>query len=95
MMKLLEKARAGSYSAKNKLAIILAASITILVVGSWILVIKTKNVEDEAKDNAKSDSLKPLFMLFNKATKDFREIKENITNLRSEPVENNSDTVVE
>lgn len=94
-MNLLEKARSGSYSDRNKLAIILAISITVVVVGIWFLVVKTKNVDDEFKDNAKNDSLKPLFMLFNKATKDFKDVKDNFTNFKSQAVESESQTVVE
>ncbi len=88
----LEKARNGSKSFKNRLAIILAVSITLLIVGLWVLVLKNKNTTDEVKASSTSESLKPLFMIFQNAKLDFKNVKENFAELKSKGVDTNATT---
>jgi hypothetical protein len=86
MMEWLRKARNSSDSTKNKLALIFAISITALIVGLWILVLKNKHTETQAKDNAREDNLKPLFMIFKDIGSDFKTFKSSEVDATSSPV---------
>jgi hypothetical protein len=86
-MEWLQKARLQSDSSKNKIALASAGIITLIIVGVWLLVIKNKKTEDEVVAKSKSQDLKPLFMIFNKAKSDFKDIKQNIESNKASAVE--------
>jgi hypothetical protein len=82
---------------KNKIAIIFATSITLIIVGLWFLLIRQKDVDDTAKVESSRDDLKPLFMIFKGAKDDFTEIKTDIKEQKSstQSADSTSDVVVE
>lgn len=74
-MEWLSKMRSQSDATKTKIAIAFAAVITLLIVGLWIMVMKSDKTADEAVTKSKSDELKPLFMIFKGAKEDWKTIK--------------------
>ncbi len=82
-MEWLAKMRLKSDASKNKLALVVAGLITLLVVGIWILILKNQKTSDEVVTKSKSDELKPLFMIFKKAKEDFKTIKTDIRESKS------------
>lgn len=70
--------RTKSDAAKNKFALILAGSITLVIIGIWILVLQNQKTPDEVVTKSRSEDLKPLFMIFSKAKDDFKDIKTEI-----------------
>lgn len=97
MSEWLQKARMHSDSTKNKIAIIFATSVTLIIVAIWFLLIRQKNVDDVAKADSAREDLKPLFMIFKGAKEDFKNIKTDIKNQKAGATEadTSSSAVVE
>lgn len=95
-MEWIRKARLQSNSTKNKIALIFAAAITLLIVGLWLLVLQNRNTPDEIVADSKSSELKPLFMIFKNAKDDFKDIKTDIKTHKAstaDAVPSNADVV--
>lgn len=91
----LEKTRNRPDSAKNKIAIIFAASVTLLIAGIWLLVIREKNVDQTVRADSTREDLKPLFMIFKSAKDDFKQIKSDIKSQKANAVDGpSSDSAV-
>ncbi len=52
---------------KNRFAILVAISVTVIIVGIWLLVMKSGRTSDEVNKKSISDDLKPLMMIFGNA----------------------------
>ncbi len=83
-MEWIQKARQKSDGTKQKIAIIFAAVVTLIVVGFWFLLVKNKNTDDVAKTESAREDLKPLFMIFRGAKEEFKEIKTDIKTQKAE-----------
>lgn len=79
-MEWLQKIRGQSDSSKNKIALIGAGIVTVIIVSVWILVLRNQKTDKEIVAESKSDELKPLFMIFKNAKEDFKDVKTNIKN---------------
>ena len=69
---------------RNRAALFIAMSLTLVIVGIWLLVIKNKNTEESVSQRSVGEEIKPLMMIFGKAGTDFKEIKENINSTKKE-----------
>ena len=81
-MKMLEKARGMSNGDKNKLSLILSASLTAVIVLVWFLALRAPKVDVVAEENSTAQSLKPLFMIFKGAKDEISEIKSEAQNYK-------------
>ena len=69
---------------RNRAAIFIAISFTVLIVGIWFMVVKNEKTDEEVQTKSMREEIKPLMMIFGKAGKGFSEIKENISNTKKE-----------
>ncbi len=83
-MNLIEKARSLPSGQKNKVAVIAAAALTVLIVSIWFVARRGEMGDEAVKSRSTAESLKPLFMIFNGAKKDFKEIKSDADTYRAE-----------
>lgn len=87
---MLHKMRQKSDGEKNKLAIIFAASITLIIVLIWFLAIKNQKGDEVAKTNSMAENLKPLSLIFKNAKVEFKGLKENAKNYKATPIDANA-----
>ncbi len=87
MMELIQKLRQKSDASKNKIALIFAISVTAVIVGLWILVLKNERTPEEVVAKSKSSELKPLFMIFKSAKDDVKNVKTNIKTYKASSAE--------
>ncbi len=69
---------------KNRAALFIAISLTLVIVGIWLLVIKNKNTDADVNEKSIGQEIKPLMMIFGKAGTEFKGIKENINSTKKE-----------
>lgn len=80
MSSFINKLRQKPADVKNRIALIVAGSITILLVLIWMLVLKNQNQNDDIKKRSVGEDLRPLMMIFGGAKDDFSQMRENIRN---------------
>jgi len=83
-MSLIEKARMLPSGQRNKVAIIAAASITVIIVSIWLVVRRSETDDGAIRSRSTAEDLQPLFMIFKGAKKDFKEIKTDADSFRAE-----------
>ena len=69
---------------RNKIAFIAAMSLTLLIVGIWILFIRSGNTDEEVVERSTGEELKPLMMIFGGAKENFQKIKTNINSKKED-----------
>jgi len=69
---------------RNRIAIISAMSITLLIVGIWFLVVKNSKTEEDVVERSTSEDLKPLMMIFGNAKESFNKVKTNINSSKED-----------
>lgn len=69
---------------RNRAAIFIAISLTVLIVGIWFMVVKNQKTEEEVKNRSVSEDIKPLMMIFGGAKEKFQEVKTNINSTKKE-----------
>ncbi len=69
---------------RNKIAIISAMSITLLIVGVWILVMRNGKTEEDVTRRSAGEDLKPLMMIFGGFKDGVADVKENINNTKQD-----------
>lgn len=74
-MEWLDKARKQPQTTKMKLALMSAAVLTIVIVGTWLLAIKSAKTPEAVVTTSKSDQLKPLFMIFKNAKEGWQSLR--------------------
>lgn len=78
MSSFVKKLRQKPDDVKNRIAIITAVSVTLIIVLVWMLVLKNKNSDDDIKKRSMRDDLRPLMMIFGGAKEDLNKIRENV-----------------
>ena len=94
-MKMLEKARGMSNGDKNKLSLILSASLTAVIVLVWFLALRAPKVDVVSEENSTAQSLKPLFMIFKGAKDEISEIKSEAQDYKKKSDEVKAKTVTQ
>ncbi len=74
-MEWLDKARKQPQTTKMKLALMGAATLTVIIVGTWLLAIKSATTPEDIVTTSKSDQLKPLVMIFKNAKEGWQSIR--------------------
>lgn len=69
---------------RNRIAIISAMSVTLIIVGIWFLVIKNGKTDEDTVKKSASEELKPLMMIFGGAKEGFKDVKTNINNAKKD-----------
>lgn len=69
---------------KNRIAIISAMSVTLLIVGVWLLVKQNTKTDEEILKRSGSEDLKPLMMIFGNAKESFNKVKTNINSSKED-----------
>lgn len=69
---------------RNRIAIISAMSVTLLIVGIWLLVVKNGKTEKDVAERSAGEDLKPLMMIFGGAKEKFKDVKENINSVKKD-----------
>jgi hypothetical protein len=78
MASFVKKLRQKPDDVKNRIAIITAVSVTLIIVLIWMLVLKNKNSDDDIKKRSMRDDLRPLMIIFGGAKEDLNKIRENV-----------------
>lgn len=81
---MLHKMRSKSDATKNKLALILALTSTLIIVGVWTLVIKNSKTDEIVKENSTAEDLRPLSLIFQNAKSGINDIRANAKALKEE-----------
>jgi hypothetical protein len=64
MSSFINKLRQKPEDVRNRIAIFTAISLTFLIIGVWMLVVKNQNTEEGVKERSVREDLKPLMMIF-------------------------------
>lgn len=83
-MSMLERVRSKPAGEKNKIALIVAGALTVLIVGIWFLAVRRESEVGDADANSTAEGLKPLFLIFKGAKEDIAEIKADVREHREE-----------
>ena len=67
MISFINKLKQKPEDVRNRIAIFTAISLTIIIVGLWLLVVRNKNTEEDVKERSMREDLKPLMMIFGKS----------------------------
>jgi len=69
---------------KNRIAIFAAISVTFVIVGIWLLVVRNSKTDKDVADRSAGEDLKPLMMIFGGAKDGLNKVKTNIKNSKQE-----------
>jgi hypothetical protein len=69
---------------RNRIAIISAMSITLIIVGIWLLVVRNGKTDEDVVERSAREDLKPLMMIFGGAKENFQDVKENINSAKKD-----------
>lgn len=83
-MSFIQKARSMPANDRIKIALIVSAALTALIVGVWLLALKGRADDEAIRERSTAESLKPLFMIFRGAKEDIKEIKADAKTYRSD-----------
>lgn len=83
-MSFIQKARSMPARDRTKIALILSAALTALIVGVWLVALKGRGGDEAVRERSTAESLKPLFMIFRGAKEDIKEIKADAKTYRSD-----------
>ncbi|MEZ4103326.1 MAG: hypothetical protein R3B55_02070 [Candidatus Paceibacterota bacterium] len=84
MLGFVHKLRQKPEDVRNKFAIIFAMSLTLLIVGIWMLFLRSGKTEKDIVEKSTGEDLKPLMMIFGGAKDKFKELKKDISNKNQE-----------
>lgn len=83
MSTLLNNLRNKPLSVRNRYALFAAAFVTLIIIGLWIMSIKSNKTDQVAREKSTADELKPLFLIFNNFKTGVGKIKENAANYKA------------
>lgn len=72
----IEKLKQKPDDVKNRIAIFIAISVTVIIALLWMMVLRNQSTDDVVRQRSSGEDLKPLFMIFGNAKEAFDNIKE-------------------